>query len=90
VARHARARHIWLELRHGAGRLELTVRDDGIGFDASAARERAIGGASLGLLGMQERISLVGGDYEVKTVPGGGTEIRAYLPVGDQEPRPVG
>jgi signal transduction histidine kinase len=87
VARHARARRVWLDLRFRGGRLELTVRDDGVGFDATAARERAIGGASLGLLGMQERVNLVGGEYDVKTVPGGGTEVRAYLPIGDPEAR---
>ena len=45
--------------------LELKVRDDGIGFDAAAARARALGGASLGLLGMEERASLAGGRLEV-------------------------
>jgi len=41
--------------------LELTIRDDGVGFDVQSALKRAAHGASLGLLGMEERVSLVGG-----------------------------
>lgn len=83
VARHARARRVWLDVHLRAGDLEFAVRDDGIGFDASAARDRAIGGASMGLLGMQERVTLVGGEFEVTNRPEGGTEVRARLPVGE-------
>jgi signal transduction histidine kinase len=83
VVRHAHAKHVWFHLHLLDDRLELNVRDDGIGFDAAAARARALGGASLGLLGMEERASLVGGRFEVVSAPGNGTEVRAYLPVGE-------
>jgi len=82
VARHAQARNVWVDLHLVGEALDLRVRDDGIGFDAGMARERAIGGASMGLLGMQERVSLAGGEYELSTRPGGGTEVRARLPLG--------
>jgi PAS domain S-box-containing protein len=82
VARHAQARNVWVDLRPVAEALDLRVRDDGIGFDAAIARKRAIGGASVGLLGMQERIALAGGEYELLTRPGAGTEVRARLPLG--------
>ena len=39
--------------------MHMVVRDDGIGFDVAAARERAEGGASLGLPGMRERVTLL-------------------------------
>jgi PAS domain S-box-containing protein len=81
VARHAQAPNVWVDLHLVAEALDLRVRDDGIGFDAGIARERAIGGASVGLLGMQERISLAGGEYELSTRPGAGTEVRARLPL---------
>jgi PAS domain S-box-containing protein len=84
VARHARARRVWLDLHVLAGALELSVRDDGIGFDTGAARERAVGGTSMGLLGMQERVSLVGGEFEVQSVQGGGTEVRARFAVDER------
>jgi PAS domain S-box-containing protein len=82
IARHAKARNVWVDLHLVAEALDLRVRDDGIGFDAGVARERAIGGASVGLLGMEERISLAGGEYELSTRPGGGTEVRARVPLG--------
>jgi signal transduction histidine kinase len=81
VARHARARHVWLELRLVAEGLELCVRDDGIGFEAEPGRERAAAGVSVGLPGMQERVSLVGGELEVKSTAGQGTEVRARFPL---------
>ena len=40
----------------------------------------------MGLLGMQERVSLVGGEYELSTRPGGGTEVRAGFRLGEMAP----
>jgi signal transduction histidine kinase len=87
VARHARARNVWVDLHLDAEALDLRVRDDGIGFDAKLARERAMGGASMGLLGMQERVALAGGEYELKDRPEGGTEVRARFPLGESAGR---
>lgn len=81
VMRHAAATHIWVELQARDGELRLSIRDDGVGFDVSAARERALAGASLGLLGMQERVELVGGTWAIRSQPGGGTSIEVRLPV---------
>ncbi|HYE85237.1 MAG TPA: GAF domain-containing protein [Vicinamibacterales bacterium] len=81
VERHARARRVWIDLHVLDGALELSIRDDGIGFDVAAARARAISGGSVGLLGMQERVSLLGGEYDVVQMAGGGTEIRARFPL---------
>lgn len=81
VDRHAHADHVWIDLHVLDGALELSVRDDGIGFDVAAARERAIRGASVGLLGMQERVAQMGGEYEVVKVTAGGTEVRARFPL---------
>jgi len=81
VDRHARARHVWIDLHVLAGALELNVRDDGIGFDVAAARARAIHGESVGLLGMQERVELMSGEYDVVRVAAGGTEVRARFPL---------
>jgi len=57
VVRHARAHNLWLRLLASGARLELSVRDDGGGFDVAAARRRAAAGASLGLAGMEERVA---------------------------------
>jgi len=84
VARHAHARNVWVDLHLVAGALDLRIRDDGIGFDAGVAREHAVGGASMGLLGMQERVALLGGEHELLSVPGGGTEVRVRFHVGEK------
>ena len=84
VARHARARHVWVDLHLLPVGLELSVRDDGSGFDIGVARDHAVGGASMGLLGMQERVALVGGEFEIRSAPGGGTEVRARFAVGER------
>jgi PAS domain S-box-containing protein len=76
VMRHAQARQVWVDLRQSSDELRLTIRDDGRGFDARAARERAARGGSFGLLGMEERVLLIGGKIEIDSGPGQGTEIR--------------
>ena len=81
VARHAQAQHVLVELRQRDAELELTIRDDGVGFDVRSALERASHGASLGLRGMEERVTLVGGQMEIESVPSHGTEIRARFPL---------
>ena len=82
VERHARARHVWIDLHVLDGALELNVRDDGIGFDVAAAKARAIGGSSVGILGMQDRVALTGGEYDIVQIPSGGSEVRARFPLG--------
>jgi len=82
VIRHAQARSVEVELSEATGTLQLVVRDDGHGFDVAAARRRAAQGASQGLLSMQERVALAGGDLEIDSAPGRGTAIRARLPLG--------
>jgi signal transduction histidine kinase len=82
VIRHAQARRVWVDLRCLAGRLVLTVRDDGRGFDVAAALEEAARGESLGLLGMQERAQLAGGAMTITPGEGAGTIVRAEFPIG--------
>ncbi len=81
VIRHAQARAVDVELSQANGTLQLVVRDDGQGFDVAAARRRAAQGGSQGLLGMQERVALAGGELEIDSAPGRGTAIRARLPL---------
>jgi signal transduction histidine kinase len=80
VIRHARARKVWLELQNAGNALELVVRDDGIGFDVAAAEKRA-GRDRLGLVGMHERATALGGRFECKSTPGHGTEVHALFPI---------
>lgn len=81
VIRHARARHVTIELRARGDQLELVVADDGAGFDAAGARHRAVRGESQGLLGMEERVSLLAGELRIDSAPGRGTAVRVRLPL---------
>ena len=80
ATRHAEAAIVTVELRKVGDDLHLVVSDDGRGFDVAAARKRAMEGGSLGLLSMQERVALAGGDLNIDSTPGGGTRIRVRLP----------
>src|SRR5690242_7907219 len=78
VLRHAQARNLWVRLYDEAGRLALSVRDDGAGFDVRSVR-------GLGLAGMEERTALVGGSLELRAAPGKGTVVVATFPVAPTE-----
>jgi len=91
VARHARAQQVRVELRQRDTELHLLIRDDGKGFDVRTAQERAAQGASMGLLGMQERVWLVGGQIAIESAPAGGTEIRVRFPLqNSRQPLAIG
>lgn len=78
VARHARARKVAVKLERDEASVELVVRDDGVGFDASHA---LIAASGLGLRGMRERVTLLGGSIQIESAPGEGTVVRARIPV---------
>ncbi len=81
VVRHAQARVVEVELSEAEGALQLVVHDDGRGFDVAAVRARVTNGESQGLLNMEERAALAGGDLEIDSAPGQGTSIRVRLPL---------
>jgi PAS domain S-box-containing protein len=79
VERHAEASTLHATLRFATDRVRLSVKDDGKGFELPAPGAWSANG-SLGLLGMQERAALLGGDLEIVTGPGRGTAVTANLP----------
>jgi PAS domain S-box-containing protein len=81
AARHARATHVKVQLRMAADALELTVSDDGTGFDLEHYRTPEERRKHFGLMSMTERAGLVGGSLDVVTSSGAGTRIRATLPI---------
>ena len=87
IARHATAKHVRLELYHHDAELHFRIRDDGVGFDVAAARQSAARGQSLGLLGMEERVVLLGGQFEIDSAPSHGTEVRVRFPLGPSRSR---
>lgn len=84
VARHADARHVRVGLSFGGDTVTVSVADDGKGFDVERALgEQGHGLESVGLLGMQERVNLIGGRMEIRSAPGGGTVIVVQAPVAE-------
>ena len=81
VVRHAQASRVRVELGQEGNVVDLLMRDDGVGFDVKAAMEDASKGQSLGILGLQERIYMIGGRVQFESVLNHGTEIRAQLPI---------
>jgi len=95
VQKHAQAQHVEMTLRFCSDgqckdcegqqedaqkqdvRLQLTVQDDGCGFDPD---EVPHDGSHFGLLGMSERVQLLGGDMCIESTPGSGTCIRISIP----------
>ena len=78
VAKHARARNVAILLQRRSDQGWLIVEDDGVGFDTHqvfAARHRG-----LGVVGMRERASLLGGTLDVESSPGRGTTLVARIP----------
>lgn len=78
VARHANAKHIAVELKRELGFVEISVRDDGVGFDVPGTLAAA---RTLGLHGMRERVTLLGGTVEVESGKAEGTHVCARIPV---------
>jgi PAS domain S-box-containing protein len=81
VARHAGAMRVRLSLERRASSVVATIEDDGRGFDEKALAERKPTERGAGLVGMQERITLLGGCFCVESVLGEGTRLFAEIPL---------
>lgn len=80
VARHSRAAHAEVRLSAGEDAIAGTVTDDGVGFDPAEHLRRGRSGVAVGLLGMRERVSLLGGALDIVSAPGQGTRIAFQIP----------
>jgi signal transduction histidine kinase len=74
VAQHANATEVWVSLRSSGDELQLSVRDNGRGFDTGGGGAR-FGQTGFGLSGMAERVRQVAGRMDLRSNPGNGTEI---------------
>jgi signal transduction histidine kinase len=79
VAKHAQAQHASVRLSASVDAVDLTIRDDGIGFDTAQAA-RLLSDGHFGLAGMRERVELGGGRLDLDSEPGQGTTVHVALP----------
>jgi signal transduction histidine kinase len=91
IARHAEAKNIFLILKIKDNAICMDVEDDGIGFDVTSLLKKTIYDTKdfrgLGLLGMKERASLIGGNLQIYSMPDCGTRVSLRIPltsVGDK------
>lgn len=80
IARHAQAKQVDIRLECDDGQLVLRISDDGCGFNLEEMQTRALAGNSTGVLGMQERATLVGGQLTIASSPGNGSTVLMCCP----------
>jgi len=79
VHKHAVATSVDVSLERKQGRTRLCIADNGVGLLASSTADAA-GRRGLGLLGMRERATVIGGELDISSIPGGGTKVTLLLP----------
>ncbi len=81
VVKHARATTARITMARWPDRVDLTIDDNGTGFDPSVDRPRDSSGLGLGLFGMEERVVLVGGSLAIRALSPAGTRVAVSLPL---------
>ena len=80
VREHSKARHVQIRVHGGSTGTVAEIADDGRGFEVAKTLIRAAKNGRLGLVGMGERVRLLGGTFDVDSRPGGPTTLRLVLP----------
>jgi signal transduction histidine kinase len=78
IARHAEAKHVFVTVEFQDGTIAFEIEDDGRGFDPAVQAEHP-SGLGVGLMGMRERVELLGGKFDLESRPRGGTRIRVEI-----------
>jgi len=81
IAKHAHASRVKVNLQKVSGAVRMEINDDGRSFAVGKALS-AMRNKRLGLVGMRERVEMVGGSFSVESVPGQGTTVCAQIPLG--------
>lgn len=84
VEQHARARHVTVRLKKQGGTIQLSVHDDGVGFDTARRPADRKNGGGLGLMGMRERAAYLDGTLEIKSIRRKGTGIEVRIPLAQR------
>jgi PAS domain S-box-containing protein len=81
AAKHSGAKRLALVLRRTADQVQAIIEDDGRGFDARMTSPSGNGSGRLGLLGIQERLGIVGGNLKIESAPGRGATLLVRIPI---------
>ncbi len=81
IAKHAEADAVLVQCDVRGGELTLEIEDDGKGFDSSALAAPGEGGHGWGLLGIRERMEIIGGSARIESAPGQGTRVVLKVPM---------
>lgn len=81
IARHSAARNVWIVYRVTDQQVQVNVQDDGVGFDMLDIEITPDSPRGLGLMGMQERLELLGGELNILSTPGSGTQLDISIPL---------
>ena len=81
VAKHSGATRVALVLRRTEEQVQAIIEDDGLGFDARVTSQSGNGSGRLGLLGIQERLGIVGGDFKIESAPKRGATLLVRIPI---------
>jgi signal transduction histidine kinase len=83
--KHARAAHIWVNLRLlEEGLALLEIQDDGVGFDVEAVNRTYDNRGSLGMVNLRECTELVNGLLHIQSAPGKGTRVQVFIPMTEE------
>jgi signal transduction histidine kinase len=85
IKKHAGADLVTINIEHNATLICLDVRDNGHGFNVDQTAQEAVAHQQLGLLGIQERIALVGGKLQIESAPGTGTHLHVCIPLIEED-----
>ena len=81
IIKHSQAQNVSIRLDFAESTISGEVRDDGVGFDFEEVQGEELALRGVGLLGMEERINLLGGSFEVSSRPGEGTVVTFQVPL---------
>jgi signal transduction histidine kinase len=79
ISKYAHASRVQLSLVGCPGGVQISIQDDGAGFDAEAGRRHG-----LGIISMKERVGMVQGEFTIHSQPGRGTDVRAFVPLSKE------
>jgi signal transduction histidine kinase len=80
VIRHAKASRVWIGMQRKDDQLYMTIADDGIGGSPGCSRKKN----SFGLIGIEERMHALGGNFSTSSEPGQGMKVVLSIPIGQQ------